>query len=80
MTRLDTKQSLSENEVLSRKEIESSIEAIQEDLRAYIISLAGHGNDCDDIIQETQETKAACTLLHFQRMEPITQMKMTVTF
>ena len=38
---------------MSREEIESSIEAIQTDLRAYIISLAGHGNDCDDIVQET---------------------------
>ena len=49
----DSAQSLSKNGVVSREEIESSIEAIQADLRAYIISLAGHGNDCDDIVQET---------------------------
>lgn len=38
---------------LSERELESHIESIQSDLRGYIISLAGHDGDCDDILQET---------------------------
>lgn len=39
--------------VLPDSEIEARIESIQSDLRGYIISLSGHGHDCDDILQET---------------------------
>lgn len=38
---------------LSDQDLESHIEAIQGDIRGYIISLSGHDNDCDDILQET---------------------------
>ena len=38
---------------LSDSESEARIEEIQSDLRGYIISLSGHGHDCDDILQET---------------------------
>ena len=49
----DPEQNPDGSEALSQNEIELSIEAIQSDLRGYIISLSGHGGDCDDIIQET---------------------------
>ncbi len=38
---------------MSDDALESRIKAIQGDLRGYIVSLCGHGNDCDDILQET---------------------------
>lgn len=38
---------------LSDRDLESNIEAIQGDLRGYIISLSGHSDDCDDVLQET---------------------------
>lgn len=34
-------------------DLEASIKAIQSDLRGYIISISGQGDDCDDILQET---------------------------
>lgn len=38
---------------LSDREIETHIGSIQGDLRGYIISLSGHSDDCDDILQES---------------------------
>lgn len=38
---------------MSDQELESEIQAIQGDLRGYIISLSGHDAECDDILQET---------------------------
>jgi len=43
----------SEAPVLPDSDLETFIKSIQGDLRGYIISLSGSGDDCDDILQET---------------------------